>query len=130
MLYLLDRITKGEGELVDLQRLAELGELLAGTALCALGKTAANPVLSTIRYFQAEYEEHIKNRRCPAKVCRGLFRYDIDPKACKGCGICAKSCPEEAITGERKKPYSIDQKKCTLCGTCLDKCPFNAVLKV
>ena len=130
MLHILDRIATGQGELADLKKLEELGELLAATALCALGKTAANPVLSTIRYFKAEYEEHIKNRRCPAKVCRGLFRYDIDPEACKGCGICAKHCPENAITGERKKPYVIDQKKCTLCGTCFDKCPFTAVLKV
>jgi len=130
MLYILDRITNGEGQVEDIERLEQLGELLEGTALCALGKTAANPVLSTIRYFRDEYDAHIRDRHCPAKECRGLFRYEIDQDACKACGICLKACPADAITGEKKVPHVIDQDKCTLCGTCWEKCPFTAVMKV
>ena len=130
MLHILDRITHGEGEAGDLDQLEVLAELLAGTALCALGKTAANPVLSTVRYFRDEYETHIRDRRCPVKVCKGLFLYQIDPEPCKGCGICLKNCPAGAITGARKEPHVIDQDKCTQCGVCLDKCPFTAVVKV
>ena len=130
MLYILDRITDGEGQAGDLERLEELAELLEGTALCALGKTAANPTMSTIRYFRDEYDAHIKEKRCPAKECRGLFRYEIDSEACKACGICMKNCPVDAITGDKKVPHVIDQEKCTLCGTCWEKCPFAAVLKV
>jgi len=130
MLYILDRITDGEGQVGDVERLEVLAELLEGTALCALGKTAANPAISTIRYFRSEYDAHILDRRCPAKECRGLFRYEIDPEACKACGICLKDCPVDAITGEKKVPHVIDQEKCTLCGTCWDKCPFTAILKV
>jgi NADH-quinone oxidoreductase subunit F len=130
MLYILDRITDAEGQVGDIERLEELAELLEGTALCALGKTAANPVISTIRYFRDEYDAHILERRCPAKECRGLFRYEIDQEACKACGICLKNCPVGAITGEKKVPHVIDQDKCTLCGTCWEKCPFTAVLKV
>ena len=130
MLHILERITKGEGEAGDVERLEEIADLLEGTALCALGKTAANPTMSTIRYFREEYDQHIQQRRCPAKECRGLFRYEIDPEACKACGICLKNCPAGAITGEKKVPHVINQEKCTLCGTCWDKCPFTAVLKV
>lgn len=130
MLYILDRITDAEGQVGDIERLEELAELLEGTALCALGKTAANPVISTIRYFRDEYDAHIRDRRCPAKECRGLFRYEIDEEACKACGICLKNCPVGAITGEKKVPHVIDQEKCTLCGMCWEKCPFTAVLKV
>jgi len=130
MMYILDRITKGEGEVGDVEELGTLAELLEGTALCALGKTAANPVMSTIRYFRAEYDAHILDRHCPAKECRGLFYYEIDPDACKACGICLKNCPADAITGEKKVPHVINQEKCTLCGTCWEKCPFTAVMKV
>ncbi|GAI50992.1 unnamed protein product, partial [marine sediment metagenome] len=98
MLYILDRITDGEGQNGDVENLEGLADILEGTALCALGKTAANPVLSTIRYFREEYDAHIIERRCPAKECRGLFRYEIDAEACKACGICLKDCPENAIT--------------------------------
>ena len=130
MLHVLDRITHGDGQEGDIERLGRLAELLEGTALCALGKTAAYPVLSTIRYFRDEYDAHIRQRRCPAKVCRGLFRYRIDAEACKACGICRKHCPADAITGEKKVAHVIDQATCTLCGMCYEKCPFDAVLKV
>ena len=130
MLFILDRITHGEGQPGDLERLEQFAELLEGTALCALGKTAAYPVLSTLRYFRNEYDAHINDQRCPAKECRGLFRYEIDAEACKACGLCIKACPVDAIAGEKKVPHVIDQEKCTRCGSCLDKCPFNAVLKV
>ena len=130
MLHILERISKGEGQEKDLNRLQDLAGLLADTALCALGKTAANPVLSTVRYFRDEYLEHIESQRCPAKECRGLFAYEIDPEVCTGCTICAKNCPVDAITGERREPHVIDQETCTKCGTCFEKCPFTAILKV
>jgi len=130
MLYIVDRITHGDGQPGDVERLEEMADLLEGAALCALGKTAANPVLSTIRYFRDEYDTHILQKRCPAKECRGLFRYEIDPEACEACGLCRKKCPVEAIAGEKKVPHVIDEAKCTLCGTCFDVCPFTAVMKV
>jgi Pyruvate/2-oxoacid:ferredoxin oxidoreductase delta subunit len=130
MLHVLDRIRHGDGEPGDVECLEELAELLSDTALCALGKTAANPVLATVRHFRDEYETHIREKRCPAKECRGLFAYEIDADSCTGCGLCAKHCPSEAIAGERRKPHKILPEKCTRCGICFDKCPFNAVLKV
>ena len=130
MLHILERITRGEGEPGDIATLEELAELLSETALCALGTTAVNPVLSTIRYFRQEYEEHILERRCPAKECRGLFLYEIDQEVCTGCGICRKNCPVEAISGERRKLHLLDKERCTKCGVCFDKCPFAAILKV
>ena len=130
MLHVLQRITHGEGREGDVETLEAIAVILEATALCALGKTAANPVLSTVRYFRDEYDAHIRQKRCPAKKCRGLFRYSIDAAACKACGICMKACPVQAIAGQKKVPHVIDQDKCTLCGTCLDKCPFGAVLKV
>jgi len=130
MLHILERITKGEGEDDDLEKLEVLGTLLSEASLCALGKTAANPVLSTIKYFRKEYEEHIYHQRCPAKECRGLFFYEILPEACKGCGICLKNCPVDAISGEKKEPHLIDQEICTKCGICFEKCPFGAIEKV
>jgi NADH-quinone oxidoreductase subunit F len=130
MRHILQGITKGDGQAGDVEKLQALAEILSGTALCALGATAANPVLSTIRYFRDEYDAHILDRHCPAKECRGLFLYQIDAEACKGCGICLKNCSVDAITGERKAPHVIDQQKCTRCGTCWEKCPFTAVRKV
>jgi len=130
MLYIVDRISHGKGAAGDVERLEQIAKLLEGTALCALGKTAAYPVLSTIRYFREEYDAHILEKRCPAKECRGLFSYEIDAEACKACGLCRKHCPVDAIAGEKKVPHVIDQDTCTRCGTCLDKCPFGAVLKV
>jgi len=130
MLHILDRICTGKGQEGDIEMLEGLGTLLEDTALCALGSTAANPVLSTVRYFRDEYETHIREKRCPAKECPGLFRYEIDVEKCTGCRLCAKKCPVDAITGERKEPHKIDQEKCTACGTCFDVCPFSSVIKV
>lgn len=130
MLHVLNRITAGEGRPGDVERLETLGRLLEDTSLCALGRTAAYPVISTIRHFREEYEEHIDRQHCPAKVCRGLFRYEIDAEACRGCGLCSKKCPVEGIRGERKQPHVIDQVKCTRCGTCFEVCPFSGVVKV
>ncbi len=130
MLHVLNRLTSGQGQPGDIERLEALGQLLEDTSLCALGRTAANPVISTIRYFRHEYEEHIHEKHCPAKVCRGMFRYEIDAEACRGCGLCSKKCPVDGITGERKQPHVIDQVKCTRCGTCFEICPFSGVVKV
>jgi NADH-quinone oxidoreductase subunit F len=130
MLAILERISSGEGQLEDLDSLKTLAQLLIEGSLCALGKTAANPILSTLKYFRGEYEEHIRNKHCPARECRGLFIYQIDPETCTGCGICRKNCPVEAITGERKQPHVIDQAICTKCNTCFEKCPFGAIMKV
>lgn len=130
MLHILDGIAGGAGRTGDIQRLEELAVLLEDTALCALGKTAANPVLSTLRYFRGEYEEHIRDKHCPGKECRGLFRYQINAETCTGCGVCRKKCPVEAIAGARKVAHSIDYDKCTACGTCLEVCRFSAVEKV
>jgi len=130
MLHILEKITKGEGEPGDIEKLEALGELVSEASLCALGKTAANPVLSTIKYFREEYETHIREKRCPAKECRGLFSYKINPEVCTGCGICKRTCPVEAISGEKKNPHKIDQSKCTKCGACFEKCPFTAIEKV
>ena len=130
MLEVLTRISKGEGRDGDIAVLEELGALLKDAALCALGTSAPNPVLSTVKYFREEYEAHIREKRCPAKQCPGLFRYEIDPAACKACGVCRKKCPVQAISGERKKPHVIDQSKCTNCGTCFQVCAFSAVKKV
>jgi NADH-quinone oxidoreductase subunit F len=126
-LEILNRICEGEGQSGDIALLEELGDLLKGFSLCALGQTAANPVLSTIRYFGDEYEAHIHERRCPAAVCKALITYAIDPETCTGCTSCARQCPQEAISGERKEPHEIDQDLCIRCGVCLDTCKFEAV---
>ena len=130
MLHLLDGITAGRGQPGDIERLEELAAMLEDTALCALGKTAANPVLSTLRYFRGEYQTHIEDKHCPAKECRGLFSYQIDAETCTGCGLCRKKCPVTAVAGRRKKPHVIDAEKCTNCGSCFDVCRFGAVKKV
>lgn len=127
---MLTKIVSGLGELTDIETLQELGETIARTSLCALGGTAPNPVLSTLRYFKDEYVEHVVNKRCPAKVCSKLVNYIIDRSLCKACGLCARSCPANAIVGEVGKGFTIVVEKCVKCGQCVSVCTFNAVKKV
>ncbi|MCQ1528485.1 NADH-quinone oxidoreductase subunit NuoF [Lutispora saccharofermentans] len=127
MYEILDRITKGKGEEGDIAKLETLAKNIKNSALCALGQTAPNPVLSTLRYFRDEYEAHIREKRCPAGVCQALLQYRISEEKCKACGICAKQCPVSAISGKPKTPYVIDQEKCIKCGACMEKCPFKAI---
>ncbi|MBW1971267.1 MAG: NADH-quinone oxidoreductase subunit NuoF [Deltaproteobacteria bacterium] len=127
MYEILTDITEGRGKEGDIELLEELGWVVANASLCGLGQTAPNPVLSTIRYFRDEYEAHIKEKRCPAKVCKALIRYEIDQEKCTGCGRCRINCPVEAISGEKKKPHIIDQEKCIKCGICHEVCKFDAV---
>ncbi|WP_373484834.1 NADH-quinone oxidoreductase subunit NuoF [Acetobacterium malicum] len=129
MLEILERICDGKGIEGDIERLEELAVGIKASALCGLGQTAPNPVLSTIRYFRDEYEAHINDKKCPAGVCKHLLDFTIDPETCKGCGICAKKCPADAITGEKKKPYTIDTAKCIKCGACIEACPFGSISK-
>ena len=127
MLDLLTYITDGRGREEHVALLEELCDLLTWGALCGLGTSAANPVLSTIKYFRDEYDAHIRDRKCPAGVCKELITYAIDPEACTGCRLCAKNCPQECITGERKEAHVIDTAKCIKCGVCKDVCTFDAV---
>jgi len=123
MLEILSRICDGKGEQGDIELLQELAIGIKDASLCGLGQTAPNPVLSTIRYFRDEYEEHIKEKSCRAKVCKELINYYIDPESCQGCRICSKNCPVAAIEGEKKTVHVIDQSKCTNCGLCHSVCP-------
>jgi NADP-reducing hydrogenase subunit HndC len=125
---IVQRISEGKGLEQDLDLLEELGWMVREVSLCGLGQTAPNPVLSTLRYFRAEYLEHIRNRRCPAKVCRELITFAIDPVTCNGCGACVQVCSGKAILGEKKKLHTIEQARCTKCGACLEACKFDAVL--
>ena len=129
LLELLDKITSGKGTMEDLDKIQELAAFIKANSLCGLGQTAPNPVLSTMRYFRNEYEAHIKEKRCPAGVCKALLNYKIDPVKCKGCTMCARACPAGAITGTVRNPHSIDVTKCVKCGTCIDKCKFGAISK-
>ncbi len=129
LLEMLDKITSGNGTLEDLDKMEELCKYIQANALCALGQTAPNPVLSTLKFFRDEYEAHVVEKRCPAGVCKKLLRYEIDPEKCRGCTACARKCPVNAITGVVKQPHVIDQAKCIKCGTCMDTCRFGAISK-
>lgn len=129
LLELLEKITDGRGTLEDIDKMEELCYYIKENALCGLGQTAPNPVLSTLRYFRDEYIEHVVNKRCPAGVCKKLITYKIDPVKCKGCTLCARNCPVNAIEGQVKVAHSIDTSKCVKCGTCIDKCRFGAIYK-
>jgi NADH:ubiquinone oxidoreductase subunit F (NADH-binding)/(2Fe-2S) ferredoxin/NAD-dependent dihydropyrimidine dehydrogenase PreA subunit len=127
MLEIVTDITEGRGRPEQIPLLEELMETVAEGSLCGLGKTAPNPVRSTLKYFRSEYMAHIEEGRCPAGVCRELIRYSIDQEKCNGCGACLKACPHDAVTGEKKQPHSINQEVCTKCGICSDTCKFDAV---
>jgi len=128
MLEIVTDITEGRGTEKQLALLEEVAETVQVASLCALGKTAPNPVLSTLRYFRSEYEAHIREKRCPAGVCRALISYSIDPEKCTGCGACLRACPHEAISGSKKEPHQIDQAACQKCGICRDECKFEAIV--
>ena len=127
MLEILERIVAGKGQEGDVELLLELADTITNTALCGLGKTAAGPVVSTIKHFRSEYDAHIRDKRCPAGVCAKLKRYSIDPTKCRGCSKCARNCPVNAIEGELRKPFVIDESKCIKCGACKANCAFDAV---
>ncbi len=129
MLDILTRITEGNGKPEDLDTLQYLGEQIKATSLCALGGTAPNPVLTTLKYFRHEYEAHINEKRCPAGACQSLLRYTIDPAKCIGCTKCARNCPVNCISGKVKEPHLIDQEKCIKCGACMANCPVGAISK-
>lgn len=127
MLALLTKVVQGKATLADLDLLEEVAAVVKDASLCGLGKTAANPVLSTLRYFRDEYLAHVRDRECPAGQCQAFRHYLIGEASCKGCGRCAKACPSGAITGIVKQPYVIDQAKCVRCGACVETCRFGAV---
>ena len=129
MLEILEKITKGQATMEDLDKLEALCYYIKDNSLCGLGQTAPNPVLSTLRYFRDEYEAHIKEKRCPAGVCKALLSYVIDRDKCRGCTLCARTCPAGAIIGTVKNPHVIDPDKCVKCGACMEKCRFGAIYK-
>jgi NADH-quinone oxidoreductase subunit F len=127
MLDILNDICAGEGTPEDLDLLENLGPAIKLGALCGLGQTAPNPVQTTLRYFRSEYEAHVRDKKCPAGVCKPLFYYEIDAEKCTGCGLCLKQCPVQAVSGEKKKPHVLDPDRCTKCGTCYEACKFQAI---
>ena len=126
---LLDKITRGNGTMEDLDTIEQLCYYIKDSALCGLGQTAPNPVLSTLRFFRDEYVAHVKDKTCPAGVCKHLIHYEIQEDKCKGCTLCSRVCPAEAISGTVKNPHTIDQSKCLKCGACMEKCKFGAIIK-
>ncbi len=127
MLEILDKITRGEGTMEDIDNLETLARTISSSALCALGQTAPNPILATLKFFREEYEAHIIDKKCPAGVCKSLLQYQIDPEKCKGCTACARNCPVGAISGTVREPHTIDTSKCIKCGSCIEKCRFGAI---
>ena len=126
---MIDKITKGQGTIEDLDKIEDLCYYIKNNSLCALGQSAPNPVLSTLRYFRDEYVAHVVDKKCPAGVCKSLLSYTIDPDKCKGCTLCSRVCPNGAISGAVKTPHAIDQTKCVKCGACMEKCKFGAISK-
>lgn len=129
MLELLERITQGKASPTAIEDLEELAKSIKASSLCALGQTAPNPVLSTLKYFRDEYVAHIDEKRCPAGVCKDLLEFSILEDKCIGCSACARKCPVNAISGEIKSPYTIDTAACIKCGVCMDTCKFGAIIK-
>jgi len=127
LLEILTRICEGKGVDGDIENLEFLCEQIKTNSLCGLGQGAPNPVVSTLRYFREEYEAHIYEKRCPAKVCKGLIRFEIQPATCTGCTVCARNCPADAISGERRQAHQIDPDICIRCGICMQVCNFNAI---
>lgn len=128
MLVILTGICEGRGKAGDIELLEEIGTMMQKFSLCGLGTSAPNPVLTNMLYFREEYEAHIRDKKCPAGVCKPLFHYEIDAEACTGCGVCARKCPQEAISGEKKKPHELHQDECIKCGICYDACKFDAIV--
>jgi len=129
MLNYLKRISEGNGKLEDLKQMRRIAQAMQKASLCGLGQTASNPVVSTLRYFESEYNEHILNKRCPAGKCSNLVTYSIVEDKCKRCGICVINCPVKAINGDKESGFSIVPEKCVKCGRCLDVCKFKAINK-
>lgn len=130
MLEILEKITEGNGTLEDLDILEDLAKKIKMASLCGLGQTAPNPVLSTLKYFKEEYMAHVVDKKCPAGSCTALVEYNISADKCRGCSLCARQCPVNAISGKIRQPYNIDQSKCVKCGACINKCPFKAIEKI
>ncbi|MBI5897307.1 MAG: 4Fe-4S binding protein, partial [Desulfobacterales bacterium] len=128
MTDILNNICLGNGKPSDIALLEELAYMVKNASLCGLGTSAPNPVLTTINYFRDEYEAHIRDKKCPAGVCKPLFHYEIDPEACNGCHLCFLKCPQQAVAGEKKQSHEVNQDKCIKCGICYDACKFDAVV--
>jgi NADH-quinone oxidoreductase subunit F len=128
MLVALEQICAGHGKPGDIEYLIELGEHIKSSSLCGLGQTAPNPVLSTLRYFRDEYDAHIYEKRCPAKVCKGLITYSVDAEKCTGCMVCLRNCTSNAISGAKQEVHVIDQVLCSRCGICFNLCKFDAII--